>query len=398
MSPLFINIPKETKETHRGTLACTWHTAWLMFTHSRGNTREKHRRIRLPLLIIFITFISYVFFLGPQVFEKHIIEEARNDGSALCSIGRAPFTPSWLVAQVSDFVEAYDDRPVKDSSSGSNLFHAFAQWCIIKHLRPKFIIESGVMLGWGTYMLRKAAGPDAHIIAISPSSPENTGAARKKSFYVDKGKTTYLCEESFSDFNEVDWVKLGFVSSEDFASALVYFDDHQSGYRRLIEAQKVGFRNVMYDDGYPWPGDNYSLKQACDETGQLLSIGGKSSGDNFYPYHDDFSQLVLKISLEQKQCIFRDTLKRLDVYYEFPPLWEGDFRGIFLDRMTEMRQSPLFDSIEAAIFLGNFKNLRLSMGQEAARYTFFTYAVLSDSDFEAAGCLGSDLPKKYVVE
>ena len=41
-------------------------------------------------------------------------------------------------------------------------------------LKPSYIIESGAMLGWGTYMLRKAAGKNTHIIVVSPLSAKAT--------------------------------------------------------------------------------------------------------------------------------------------------------------------------------------------------------------------------------
>ena len=169
------------------------------------------------------------------------------------------------------------------------------------------------MLGWGTYMLRQAAGDDAQIIAISPDSPAKVAIKRHQKYYMDRGKVIYLCDSNFQDFNTVNWSNFGLHNKADFSAALVYFDDHQSGYRRLIEAQKAGFLHVMYDDGYPWPGDNYALKQACDVDGRILKLKPGASplaSSNSFPYHDDFSNLITTINLSEKKCIYADFLRR----------------------------------------------------------------------------------------
>ena len=65
------------------------------------------------------------------------------------------------------------------------------------------------------------------------------------------------CEYLEEDFSLIDFNKYNINKDK----TVVFFDDHQAGYRRLIEAQQAGFTHIMYDDNYPWPGDNYSLKQ-----------------------------------------------------------------------------------------------------------------------------------------
>jgi hypothetical protein len=115
------------------------------------------------------------------------------------------------------------------------------------------VLESGVMLGWGSYLMRKAAGSDAHFIYISPTSPDVVSKSLKnRAYFIDDGPSTQLWNDKFIDFNKVDWDALG-MSATDSENTLIYFDDHQSGYRRLLEAEKAGFKHVMYDDGYPFP-------------------------------------------------------------------------------------------------------------------------------------------------
>ena len=129
-------------------------------------------------------------------------------------------------------------------------------------LEPTHIVESGVMLGWGTYMMRQAAGPGTHIIAVTPVCP-NKAAERGEKWYMDLGPSTYLCGKKFVDFNEVNWAAIpGLKDMRARERVLVYFDDRQSEYRRLLEAQRAGFMHVVFDDNFPFSGDNYALKQA----------------------------------------------------------------------------------------------------------------------------------------
>ena len=259
------------------------------------------------------------------------------------------------------------------------------------------------MLGWGTYMLRQAAGDDAQIIAISPDSPAKVGIKRHQKYYMDRGKVIYLCDSNFQDFNTVNWSNFGLHDKADFSAALVYFDDHQSGYRRLVEAQKAGFVHVMYDDGYPWPGDNYALKQACDVDGRILKLKPGASplaSSNLFPYHDDFSNLITNINLSEKKCIYADFLRRVEIYYEFPPLWKGDFRGQRIPMMDFATQKELMSTEEAHIFLSQFQKLELSFVDEASRYTFFTYVKLTTArPKKPADCLKKRpiLPKYQVT-
>ena len=53
-------------------------------------------------------------------------------------------------------------------SLGTGIHHQFGLWCIMRFLKPKHIIESGVFRGLGTWIMRQAA-PSAQIIVIDPS-------------------------------------------------------------------------------------------------------------------------------------------------------------------------------------------------------------------------------------
>ena len=53
----------------------------------------------------------------------------------------------------------------------------------------------------------------------------------------DKASSTvYLMGTNFQDFSQIDWIKLGI----DMDSSLVFFDDHQSGLKRTMQAWDAG--------------------------------------------------------------------------------------------------------------------------------------------------------------
>jgi len=59
-------------------------------------------------------------------------------------------------------------------------------------------------------------------------------------YYMDKGKSTYITDDNFKDFAAVDWDECCGINTQlKKESTLVYFDDHQSGYRRMIEGKCI---------------------------------------------------------------------------------------------------------------------------------------------------------------
>ena len=323
--------------------------------------------------------------------------------SSLVRIGNVSWSRQRIIEESKVFREVYGRRPVAISESGSNLFHAFAQWCVIRMVQPSLIVESGAMLGWGTWFLRQAAGTRVHIVVISPQCP-NDVAEGKKPFYVDTVNSTYLCNNKFKDFAEVDWVDIGVVNDLfELSTALVYFDDHQSGYRRLLEAQHAGFGHLLFDDGYPWPGDNYSLKQALDVEDDLYTVKMNQESSqklwrNLIPYQDNFDSFRTQINHEEKQCIYSDVRGRINVYFEFPPLWEGPWRNMVYRHMHAAREPGLLNSREANEFLNGFKLFKPDKIRESSAYTFISYVELRNQKFPGKGCFGArqNVPEQFI--
>ena len=84
--------------------------------------------------------------------------------------------------------------------------------------------------------------------------------------------TVYITNKNFKDFKDFDWA---------FNRTLIYFDDHQSGLVRTLQAYNRGFRYIMFDDNCPLNGDNFSLKQACYIKLKHLNARDFTFRDNF---------------------------------------------------------------------------------------------------------------------
>ena len=185
----------------------------------------------------------------------------------LCKLGEQ-FPRELLRTEFERFAESgiYANRPVRATNrfnvGGTGFFHAFYLWFVVRQLQPLHVIESGAFEGLGTWIIRQAA-PSAQIFVLTPAMPK---------LYVDRrASTRYFTGRHFLDFSKVDWECVGLNK----ARTLVFFDDHQSGYRRTLEAFARGFSHLMFDDNYPWIGGG--------DGGNYPYLPRAAGGDNFSP-------------------------------------------------------------------------------------------------------------------
>lgn len=142
---------------------------------------------------------------------------------------------------VPEFVALYRSRPLAQNPLGMGFNHCFATWFILRTMRPKLVVESGVWRGQSTWLIEQAV-PDAEIVAIDPR-PESRVYTSPRARYET------------IDFSRLDW------SRADTTSAVVFFDDHQNAYERLKDMHWLGFRHAIFEDNYPCgEGDFYSLR------------------------------------------------------------------------------------------------------------------------------------------
>lgn len=214
-----------------------------------------------------------------------------------------------ILGSLEEFKDIYDGRPIKDNRFGMKAPHLFGLWFMARALEPDLIVESGVWKGQSTWFLEQAC-PSADLISIDINLD-----ARE---YVSE-TATY----SDLDFSEHDW-------DVDGDRTLVFFDDHQNGYRRIQQCHWMGFKHAIFDDNYPsGQGDCYSLKKAFAGSGHQAhpqaSRGLRSAAFRA-------TSRVAKVLATGTHQHTRDEVRpntsdarllrrHLHTYYEFPPLF-----------------------------------------------------------------------------
>ena len=284
-----------------------------------------------------------------------------------CQLGSSLLTPAVLRQELAAFVASgvLSKRPVAKAnpfnSGGTGLFHAFYLWVIARHLKPLHIVESGAFQGLGTWIFRQAA-PQAQLIVLSPQLPK---------LYVDRQPSSrYFTGRLFKDFAHLDWECLGLEK----ARTLLFFDDHQSGYRRVLEAQARGFEHMMFDDNYlPGVGDNFSPKAACAAAYLATQHRNASFAFADFRFHQDKPRFA--VTSRELRRIHRSFVRVARSYQEMGPLWAGPNRhGLNASGAAHTTQPPLLTPAEIpAMYRSHIRMHLRSPAEEAKAYTFFAY-------------------------
>jgi hypothetical protein len=284
-----------------------------------------------------------------------------------CQLGSSLLTPAVLREELAAFVASgvLSKRPVaptnRFNSGGTGLFHAFYLWVIARHLKPLHVVESGAFQGLGTWILRQAA-PQAQLIVLSPNMP---------ALYVDRQPTSrYFTGKLFRDFAHFDWDCLGL----DKARTLIFFDDHQSGYRRVLEAQVRGFQHLMFDDNYlPGAGDNFSPKAAC--AAAYLAAQHRNASFRFADFRFHPGKPRFSVTSQELQRIHQSFVRVARRYQEIGPLWAGPNRhGLNASGIARTTQPPLLTPAEIpAMYRSHIRAHLRAPEEESKAYTFFSY-------------------------
>ena len=235
-----------------------------------------------------------------------------------------------LLEHLDEFYELYNQRPIKDNTGGMKSPHMFSAWYIIKKLSPKFLIESGVWKGLGTWFFRKAI-PNTKIISIDPSPHFRE--------YTDSS-AIYMTQ----DFGLADWSRLP------VADTFLFFDDHQNCMSRLKQAHSIGFRRFIFEDNYPFnQGDCYTPKKILSDRDYVIDKDGQR---HFFTKN--------KEDLE----FFKSNIK---IYQEMPP--------IFKDKQT--RWGDAWDEINyptpLSLLPNDYRDKYKTFYNERFDYTWICY-------------------------
>ena len=172
-------------------------------------------------------------------------------------IGKLLWSSEEMISHLEEFSELYKSRPIKDNQGGQLSAQLFYSWFVAKKLQPKFIIESGVWKGQGTWAFENAS-PNSKIICLDPYPIYNQGYTSKSATYIH------------NDFFNINWEGI------DKENTLCFFDDHQNALQRLIACKNLGFKKIMFEDNYPpGQGDCFSLKKLFEENNQEVQDAAK---------------------------------------------------------------------------------------------------------------------------
>jgi hypothetical protein len=272
----------------------------------------------------------------------------------LAAIGEPPWTRDELRAALKEFAELYGRRPIRDNAGGMKAPHLFSAWFGLRRLKPRAIVESGIWLGQGTWFFERAC-PEAELYCIDVNL-ERIQYRSPKARYFDRDFATLDC------------------SALPREETVLFFDDHQNAYARLMLARWLNFRHVFFEDNYPpGQGDCYSLKKAFAQAGfQPAAPSPRSAVDRLkgqlrrlLGVHDPAPESIPANAIHAA-CL-RDNL---EVYYEFPPVAKRPTTR-WGDAWTADRYptpEPLLERLEAPFQQVYF--------DEAADYTWICYTRL----------------------
>ena len=225
--------------------------------------------------------------------------------------------------ELKNFLKIYSDRPIKNNKGGCSINHAFALYYIVKKLKPKLVIESGVYKGQTTWLIEKAS-PKSKLICIDINLSQRE--------YISK-KAKY----SDIDFKSHDFSKIP-------ENTLVFFDDHVNHLERMLHANFFKIKNIIFEDNYDiHEGDFQTLKHFSKN----FSFNHTETFLSYFKTFSLFSKIIIKkIILKSSYNSFKDVSvingrlrdffihnnytnnikKNIDFQFEFPPLIKLPFK------------------------------------------------------------------------
>ena len=196
-----------------------------------------------------------------------------------------------MTKHLEEFKALYDSRPIIDNDGGMKSPHMFHAWYIVKKIKPKFLIESGVWKGLGTWFLEKAS-PDTKIFSIDPEPRFRMYTSPNVEYFTE-------------DFLDIDW-----KSKLNPSNTLVFFDDHQNCLPRIKRCKQLGLNHIIVEDNYaPTQGDCYTPKKILSQKDYVIDVGGNRTFHGANP--EDYNYMMNVLSVYQEMPpIFKSELTR----------------------------------------------------------------------------------------
>jgi hypothetical protein len=312
-----------------------------------------YRKFDYVLCATFLGCLSLVVFLNQNGTIQH---HTFPDGGD-CQAFQGPRRPQWadpakMRNAIPEFAALYAKRPIQDNEGGMRFDHSFAAWYTLRALQPPptTVIESGTFNGHSTWLIAETL-PKARIISLDKSvAPQER-----------RPGVEYMVLDKFIDFAMVDWKAKGV----DPQTAVVFLDDHQSGFRRVFrEGHPQGFLRYILEDNYPYlEGDNLSMKWVCERERKDAWPG---------IVRDNFDTTRTSQTWEEHVKQGDEAERKTKYYYEFPPIAHEKFT-------KQMRYNSKYASQPIVTRQSDFDKLLPKLPAiEFKMYTHFSYIELNE--------------------
>ena len=226
------------------------------------------------------------------------------------------FSYKKIKSELKNFLNIYKNRPIKNNKGGCRINHAFAIYFILKRLKPKLVIESGIYKGQTTWLIEKTL-PKTKLICI------DIDLSQRK--YISKKAKYSDIDFKFHDFSKIP------------LNTLVFFDDHVNHLERIKEASFFKIKNIILEDNYNNKGGDFQTIKQLFENHKFIH------NESFFSYIKTlflFSKVIIKKIISNKYNAYKDLNKiqnrirdfsfyknhlnniknNINFYFEFPPL------------------------------------------------------------------------------
>ena len=226
--------------------------------------------------------------------------------------------PSWsndeIIKELISFKEFYKNRPIKNNTHGMLFTHMFATHFILKKLKPKFVIESGVYKGQSTWLIENTL-PECEILSID----------------IDLSQREYISKKA--NYSNLDFKLHNFSKIPN--ETLVFFDDHVNHLERIQQSKFFNIKNIIFEDNYTSnKGDFYTIKHSYQNSGFnhrytilskikttylfLIYMLNKIFNRNYYFPLNKITSRIRDHELNTND--FKNIEKNIEIYFEFPPI------------------------------------------------------------------------------
>src|ERR1044072_7317573 len=147
-----------------------------------------------------------------------------------------------LLTALREFAGLLEDRAFQNSE-GVRGVSAFALYWFIKQINPTVIFEVGFWKGFSTCIIEQAA-PVAEVYCFDPILPIE--------YYLDEKKLGPTYRSPRAHYSGQDFSCAGIEGiTRGQPRPLVFFDDHQNKWPRLLQSKAVGIKDILFDDNSP---------------------------------------------------------------------------------------------------------------------------------------------------